>query len=117
VFVADAPIQARKLEGNHSAIGCRAAGRERYRRQTFGAVRAQRDFELKLFALDGKKLADIPLPAIGSVFSASGRYDRNEIFFGFQSFTVPPSIYRVDWRREKRALGQGGRALHRSFRL
>ena len=52
--------------------------------------------ELKLFGLDGKKLADIPLPAIGDVFSASGRYDRNEIFFGFQSFTVPPSIYRVD---------------------
>ena len=52
--------------------------------------------ELKVFGLDGKKLADIPLPAIGTVFSASGRYDRNEIFFGFQSFTVPPSIYRVD---------------------
>jgi len=52
--------------------------------------------ELKLFGLDGKKLADVPLPAIGDVFSASGRYDRNEIFFGFQSFTVPPSIYRVD---------------------
>jgi len=51
--------------------------------------------ELKLFGLDGNKLADIPLPAIGSVFSASGRYDRNEIFFGFQSFTAPPSIYRV----------------------
>jgi len=51
--------------------------------------------ELKLFSLDGKKLADISLPAIGSVFSTSGRYDRNEIFFGFQSFTVPPSIYRV----------------------
>jgi prolyl oligopeptidase len=52
--------------------------------------------ELKLFGLDGKKLADVPLPAIGNVFSASGRYDRNEIFYGFQSFTVPPSVYRVD---------------------
>jgi prolyl oligopeptidase len=52
--------------------------------------------ELKVFGLDGKKLADIPLPAIGTVFSASGRYDRDEIFFGFQSFTVPPSIYRAD---------------------
>jgi prolyl oligopeptidase len=60
--------------------------------------------ELKLFALDGKKLADIPLPAIGDVFSASGRYDRNEIFFGFQSFTVPPSIYRVDLSDVKSAL-------------
>ncbi|MGA7287414.1 MAG: prolyl oligopeptidase family serine peptidase [Terriglobales bacterium] len=52
--------------------------------------------ELKLFALDGKKLADIPLPEIGNVFAVSGRYDRNEIFFGFQSFTVPPLVYRVD---------------------
>jgi prolyl oligopeptidase len=52
--------------------------------------------QLMFFGLDGKKLADIPMPALGSVFSASGRYDRNEIFFGFQSFTVPPSIYRVD---------------------
>ena len=60
--------------------------------------------ELKLFGLDGKKLADISLPAIGSVFSASGKYDRNEIFFGFQSFTVPPSIYRVDLTDVKSAL-------------
>jgi prolyl oligopeptidase len=60
--------------------------------------------ELKLFGLDGRKLADIPLPAIGNIFSASGRYDRNEIFFGFQSFTVPPSIYRVDLTDIKDAL-------------
>ena len=60
--------------------------------------------ELKLFALDGQKLADVPLPAIGDVFSASGRYDRNEIFFGFQSFTVPPSIYRVDLNDVKSVL-------------
>jgi len=52
--------------------------------------------ELKLFGLDGRKLADIPLPALGTVFTASGRYDRNEIFFGFLSFTVPPSVYRAD---------------------
>ncbi len=52
--------------------------------------------ELKLFSLDGKTLADIPMPAVGNVFSTTGRYDRNEIFFGFQSFTVPPSIYRYD---------------------
>lgn len=60
--------------------------------------------ELKLFRLDGKKLADVPLPAIGNVFSSSGRYDRSEIFFGFQSFTVPPSIYRVDLTEVKSAL-------------
>jgi prolyl oligopeptidase len=60
--------------------------------------------ELKLFGIDGKKLADIPLPALGDVFSTSGRYDRNEIFFGFQSFTVPPSVYRVDLTDVKSAL-------------
>jgi prolyl oligopeptidase len=52
--------------------------------------------QLKLFDLDGKKLSDITLPAIGTVFGSGGRWDRDEMFFGFQSFTVPPSIYRVD---------------------
>jgi prolyl oligopeptidase len=51
--------------------------------------------QLKLFDLEGKKLSDIALPAIGTVFGASGRWNRDEIFFGFQSFTTPPSIYRV----------------------
>jgi len=60
--------------------------------------------ELKVFSLDGKKIADIPQPAIGNVFSASGRYDRNEIFFAFQSFTVPPSIYRYDLTSDKSTL-------------
>jgi prolyl oligopeptidase len=60
--------------------------------------------ELKLFGLDGKKFADIPLPAIGDVFRATGRYDRDEIFFGFQSFIAPPSVYRVDLASMKSAL-------------
>jgi prolyl oligopeptidase len=60
--------------------------------------------ELKLFALNGKKISDISLPAIGDVFSASGHYDRSEIFFGFQSFTVPPSIYHVDLNDLKSSL-------------
>jgi len=52
--------------------------------------------QLKLFDLDGKKIGDITLPAIGTVFGSGGRWNRDEMFFGFQSFTVPPSIYRVD---------------------
>jgi prolyl oligopeptidase len=52
--------------------------------------------QLKLFDLEGKKFSDISLPAIGSVFGAGGRWDRDEIFYGFQSFTAPPAIYRVD---------------------
>ena len=52
--------------------------------------------ELKVFSLEGRKLAEIPQPAIGNVYEVSNRHDRNELFFGFQSFTVPPSIYRYD---------------------
>jgi prolyl oligopeptidase len=52
--------------------------------------------QLKVFALDGEKLNDITLPAIGSVFGSGGRWNRKEVFFGFQSFTFPPSIYRYD---------------------
>ena len=50
--------------------------------------------QLKLFDLDGKKLNDLPLPAIGTVFGSGGRWDRDEIFYGFQSFTFAarPSI-------------------------
>jgi len=52
--------------------------------------------QLKLFDLEGKKINDISLPAIGSVFGVTGRWDRDGAFFGFHSFTVPPSVYRVD---------------------
>jgi prolyl oligopeptidase len=52
--------------------------------------------QLKIFDLDGKKLNDLTLPAIGTVFGSGGRWDREEIFYGFQSFTFAPSIYRYD---------------------
>jgi len=52
--------------------------------------------ELKLFELSGNPIAQVPLPTIGSVAGLGGKWDRKELFFGFQSFTVPPSIYRVD---------------------
>ncbi len=52
--------------------------------------------QLKVFDLEGKKLSDLALPAIGTVFGSDGKWDRDEVFYGFQSFTVPPSIYRYD---------------------
>ena len=52
--------------------------------------------QLKIFDLDGKKLNDLTLPAIGTVFGSGGRWDRDEIFYGFQSFTFAKSIYRYD---------------------
>jgi prolyl oligopeptidase len=64
--------------------------------QLFAQYEQNASSQLKIFDLDGKKLSDITLPAIGTVFGSGGRWDRDEMFFGFQSFTVPPSIYRVD---------------------
>ena len=52
--------------------------------------------QLKVFDLEGKKLNDLALPAIGSIYSSGGRWNRDEVFYGFQSFTFAPSIYRYD---------------------
>jgi prolyl oligopeptidase len=49
--------------------------------------------QIKLFDLEGKKISDLALPTIGTVFGSGGKWDRDELFYGFQSFTVAPSIY------------------------
>jgi prolyl oligopeptidase len=59
---------------------------------------------LKVFDLDGKKLNDLALPAIGSVFGSSGHWNHDEVFYGFQSFTIPPAIYRYDLKDNSTAL-------------
>jgi prolyl oligopeptidase len=60
--------------------------------------------QLKVFALDGKPIEDIALPTIGTVTESGGRWDRKEAFFGFSSFTVPPSVYQVDLASRHSAL-------------
>jgi len=52
--------------------------------------------QLKIFDLGGTKLRDLLLPALGTVFGSSGKWNREEIFYGFFSFTVPPAVYRYD---------------------
>ncbi len=52
--------------------------------------------QLKVFDLGGVLLSNLTLPAIGSVFAWQGKWDRDEVFYGFESFTIPPSIYRYD---------------------
>jgi prolyl oligopeptidase len=52
--------------------------------------------QLKIFDLEGKRLSDVALPAIGTVFGSGGKWDRDEAFYGFQSFMFAPAIYRYD---------------------
>jgi prolyl oligopeptidase len=61
---------------------------------------------LKIFDRDGKHLSDIPLPGIGSVTGIGGVYDDDEVFFDFQSFTAPPSIYRMSMASESMQTSQ-----------
>src|ERR1700724_3197729 len=52
--------------------------------------------QIKLFDFKGKKISDLALPTIGTVFGSGGKWDSAEFFYGFQSFTVAPSIYHYD---------------------
>ena len=62
---------------------------------------------LRLTDLDGGLRRDVALPTLGSLFGLGGEWDGDELFFGFSSYTVPPSVYRIDlaggdqtlWRR------------------
>ena len=42
--------------------------------------------------------------ASASIAALGGRWDRKEAFFGFQSFTVPPSVYQVELASRKTSL-------------
>ncbi len=50
----------------------------------------------KIFDLDGKYLADIDLPGIGTVSGFSGKKDDNIAFYSFNTFTGPSTIYQID---------------------
>ena len=60
--------------------------------------------ELKVFDLQGQNVRNLALPAIGTVSGSGGKWDHDEIFYGFESFTVAPSIYRYNVERGSSSL-------------
>lgn len=48
------------------------------------------------FDLEGKKLYEVKLPALGTLSGLNGNNDDNEAFYIFNSYTLPPTIYRFD---------------------
>ena len=52
--------------------------------------------QLKSFSLDGKPLADIALPTIGSVTEVGGNWESKDAFYSFNSYTVPPTVFHYD---------------------
>jgi prolyl oligopeptidase len=53
---------------------------------------------LRLADREGTVQRELELPALGSVFGWGGEWDGHELFYGFSSYTVPPSVYRLDLR-------------------
>jgi len=59
---------------------------------------------LRLADLDGGLRHEVELPTLGSLFGLGGEWDGEELFFGFSSYTVPPSVYRIDLATGKQTL-------------
>jgi prolyl oligopeptidase len=67
---------------------------------------------LRLTDLDGRQVQEVALPTLGSLFGLGAEWNGRELFYGFSSYTVPPSVYRIDlesgasslWRRVEAAI-------------
>src|SRR5262249_52268020 len=54
---------------------------------------------LMLYYPSGKPAYPVKLPTLGTVAGLGGEWDGNEVLYGFQSFTVPLSVYRLDLKK------------------
>src|SRR5262249_42528269 len=59
---------------------------------------------LRIASLVGTGVRDHALPGIGSLFGLGSEWDGVELFYGFSSYTVPPSVYRIDLRTGEQSL-------------
>jgi prolyl oligopeptidase len=55
--------------------------------------------ELKYFDVDGKPAGIVPLPKLGSLDALSGDWGSNDVFFSFETFNLPPTVFRFDVKR------------------
>jgi prolyl oligopeptidase len=51
---------------------------------------------LRLCDLDGAGQEEVELPTLGSLFGVHAQWHAPEIFYGFSSYTVPPTVYRIE---------------------
>lgn len=64
---------------------------------------------VRRYTTDGKPLSDVKLEGLGSVVGFQGRLEDSASYYVYGSFTVPPSVYRLDlksgvstlWRQPK----------------
>ncbi len=58
----------------------------------------QASSKLKVFDTTGKLEREVALPTLGTIAGLGGEWNGHELFFAFQSFTTPPSVYHLDLR-------------------
>jgi prolyl oligopeptidase len=51
---------------------------------------------VRVFDLKGRHVRDVDLPGLGTASGFHGKRKDKETFYGFNSFTTPPTIYRYD---------------------
>ena len=73
--------------------------------------------EISIYTLDGKAAGSLKLPGIGSATVPYGRPLEKEGFYSFNSFNVPPTIYRYEMgrtprRRQERPASSRSRRCH-----
>ena len=96
---ADAVLESVAVAGNRLALGYleRASSR------------------LRLVDLEGEPVQEVVLPTLGSLLGIGTEWNGREVFYGFSSYTVPPSVYRIDltsgetslWRRVEANIDPG----------
>lgn len=51
---------------------------------------------VRLYTMKGEHIGDVQFPALGTASGFGGKRTDTETFYSFQSFAIPPSIYRYD---------------------
>ncbi len=70
---------------------------------------------LRIADLEGAQIEEVLLPTLGSLFGIGAEWDGHELFYGFSSYTLPPSVYRIDlttrvsslWKQVEAAIDPG----------
>lgn len=53
--------------------------------------------QLRFFQANGDPAGQAPLPGLGSILELAGKRHHTALFFSFQSFLMPPTIFRYDF--------------------
>lgn len=62
---------------------------------------------LRIVDLQGALVQEVSPPTLGSLFGTGAEWDGDELFYGFSSYTLPPSVYRIDLSTGASALWKG----------